>query len=78
MTDAHFLYSDLDLLSPKLSAKFLGGTNQPLALTTLALWRKNRVGPPFIRVGNSIRYPVSGLKSFIQSMTVNPIHKEVL
>lgn len=72
MSNLHFDFSDLDLLTPKQAAKFLGGYNKPIALSTLALWRKYREGPSFIRIGKSIRYPVTGLKYFMQSMAVNP------
>lgn len=78
MSNFHFEFSDLDLLTPKQAAKFLGGSDKPIALSTLALWRKYREGPSFIRIGKSIRYPVSGLKYFMQSMTVNPSSEEVL
>ena len=71
MSNLHFEFSELDLLTPKQAAKFLGGSNKPLALATLALWRRNGEGPTFIRVGKSIRYPVSGLKEFVTATTVS-------
>lgn len=78
MTTSHLLFSDQDLLTPKLAAIYLGGTSTPLALTTLSNWRAKGTGPTYIRVGDSIRYPVSGLREFMQCMTVNPIRVEVL
>ena len=63
-------WSDEDQLTPQFAANFLG-SSKPLALSTLSNWRRNGIGPAFIRVGNSIRYPVSGLKEFVNAMTVS-------
>lgn len=71
MANLRPIWSDEDQLTPQLAAIFLGGSNKPLALNTLALWRQKRVGPQFVKVGKSIRYPVSGLKEFVASMTVS-------
>ena len=39
---------------------------------TLAKWRmgKGRTGPPFVKLGRSVRYPRSGLRKFIVLNTV--------
>ena len=76
MTNIQFEFSDFDLLTPKQAAIFLGGSDKPLALSTLALWRNHGEGPSYIRIGKSIRYPVTRLKSFMQSMTVNTSFEE--
>ena len=64
------LWSDQDPLTPKTTAIFLGGS-KPLSLSTLSNWRRNGEGPEYIRVGKSIRYPLSGLNKFIKAMTVS-------
>ena len=69
------LWSDNDQVTPQIAAIRLGGTDKPLSLNTLALWRRNGIGPTFIRVGKSIRYPVSGLNAFLKEMTVSPTGK---
>lgn len=71
MANLRPIWSDEDQLTPQLAAIFLGGSNKPLALNTLALWRKKGVGPKYIKVGKSIRYPVSGLKEFVAAMTTS-------
>lgn len=78
MVNPRLNWSDEDQLTTQLAAIYLGGSNKPLALNTLALWRRRGTGPSFIRVGKSIRYPVSGLKHFMESMTVSPNCEEVL
>ena len=36
---------------------------------TLANWRHARKGPPFIRVGSRVLYPLEGIQSFEQPST---------
>lgn len=71
MVNPRSQWSDDDQLTPQLTAIWLGGSNKPLNIATLALWRRIGVGPTFTRVGKSIRYPVSGLKEFVTAMTVS-------
>lgn len=63
------IWSDEDQLPPQLAAIYLGGSIKPLSLATLELWRRKGVGPKYIKVGKSVRYPVSGLKDFVAVMT---------
>ncbi|PPC93911.1 MAG: hypothetical protein CTY33_05910 [Methylotenera sp.] len=72
MVNQRHIWSDEDQLTPRLAAIYLGGSNKPLALNTLALWRRKNIGPKYIKVGKSVRYPISGLKEFVVAMTVNP------
>ena len=65
------LWSEEDQLPPQLAAVYLGGSNKPLALATLELWRRKGIGPKYIKVGKSVRYPITGLKEFVASMTVS-------
>lgn len=74
MDNPRQLWSDQDQLTPKHAAIFLGGS-KPLALSTLSNWRRDGIGPAFTRVGKSIRYPVSGLKEFLNLMTVTSTNK---
>ena len=62
-------WSESDQLPPKLAAVFLGGKVKPLSQSTLALWRNLKIGPKYVRIGKSIRYPVSELIAFQNSMT---------
>ena len=68
MVTEAFNWSDEDLLPPRLAAVFLGGTAKPISLPTLALWRRQGTGPVFVSLHKSIRYPVSGLKAFQQTL----------
>jgi excisionase family DNA binding protein len=52
-------------VSTKQLARNLG-----LSYRTLEDWRRRRVGPPFVRVGGLVRYPVSLLDEYLQSRTV--------
>ncbi|CAN1507848.1 hypothetical protein MCEKH45_00707 [Methylophilaceae bacterium] len=70
MDNPRILWSDQDQLTPQLAAIFLGGS-KPLALSTLSNWRRAGIGPAYIRVGKSIRYPVSMLKEFLSAGTVH-------
>lgn len=58
---------DQKLLTTKAAARFLGGDDHPISISTLALWRAKGTGPAYIRIGNSIRYPLSDLSEFIQA-----------
>ena len=54
--------SPLNLLSPKEAAKLL-----KVSLSWLAKARMRGDGPPYIRVGRSIRYPESALLQWLKS-----------
>lgn len=58
----------MSMATPIEAARILGGT-KPLAVRTLALWRKTGTGPRFIRVGRNIRYPLEGLKAYLEKRT---------
>ena len=53
------------LLDSKEAAKLLGCTE-----AALALWRKERRGPSFVRVGRLIRYFQVDLRDWVQSRKV--------
>jgi len=57
-----------DLLKPEQAALFLG-----VAASTLAEWRANGTGPPFVRLGNAhnshIRYHAAALRKFVEERT---------
>ena len=62
------IYSNTDLLNTRAASIYLGGEIHPISLSTLALWRRKGIGPNFIKIGNSIRYPIKDLLDFIQSV----------
>jgi hypothetical protein len=39
---------------------------------TLALWRHLKVGPPYVKMGKSVLYPVDGFREWLVSKTKNP------
>jgi hypothetical protein len=39
---------------------------------TLANWRWRRSGPPYLKVGSTVRYPRTALAAYMQSVTVEP------
>jgi hypothetical protein len=45
---------------------------------TLANWRYLGIGPPFVRVGKYIEYPIRGLKKWRDAMTVTPARAATL
>lgn len=57
--------SDRAFLTPKELA-----TRWRLNDQTLANWRTARKGPPFIRVGSKVLYPVEGVE-FYESLDTN-------
>ena len=61
------IYSNHDLLDSRAASIYLGGETHPIALSTLALWRSKGTGPKFIRIGNSVRYQINDLESFIKN-----------
>ena len=57
-----------ELVTTSEAARILGGS-KPIALTTMAYWRKHGRGPEHIKVGRSYRYPVEGLRRFLEQNT---------
>lgn len=37
---------------------------------TLGMWRHKGVGPPYIKVGNAVRYKISALRKYLEQQTV--------
>lgn len=58
-------HSTQQFFSTKQLARRLG-----LSYRTLEDWRRRRVGPPFVRVGGLVRYPIMLLDEYLQSRTV--------
>lgn len=62
---------DDDLLTPSAAAKLLG-----VSLSWLAKARMRGDGPPFVKIGRSVRYPMPALREFIRTRmrrsTVDP------
>ena len=40
---------------------------------TLHRWHARRIGPPRVKCGSKILYPVDGIKKWLESRTVHPI-----
>ncbi len=53
------------LLNSRQIAELLGCTE-----AALALWRRERRGPDYVRLGRLVRYRKSGVSSWIDSRTV--------
>jgi hypothetical protein len=51
---------------------FLGGKGVPIAPHTLADWRTNKKGPPYLKVGRLVRYHEEDLLSWLKSCRVQP------
>jgi predicted DNA-binding transcriptional regulator AlpA len=55
------------LLKPSAAARELGVVDQ-----TLANWRSQGKGPPFVKIGGTaVRYPVEALKAYIEDHLVD-------
>ena len=54
-----------ELLLPSELARMIGKTER-----TLANWRCARIGPKFVKLGNSVRYPVAEVREWIKSRRV--------
>ncbi len=50
------------LLSPKATARRLG-----FSVVTLWRWRRDGVGPRFVKVGAVVRYSIEELNAFVQA-----------
>ena len=64
-----FTSNKFKLLNVRTAAKILGGEDNPLSISTLAMWRSKGIGPNFIKVGNSIRYKHEDLLAYLESST---------
>ena len=64
------------------AACYLGGLDNPLSRRTLERWRTEGAGPEYLKVGNAVRYPKSGLDAFKErcrrSSTSTPASLEVV
>jgi hypothetical protein len=56
------------LLDEDAAAAYLG----KLSVRTLQRWRAERKGPPFVKIGRSIRYRKSGLDAFLSAGEQRP------
>jgi len=45
---------------------------KPLSRRTLILWRRLKKGPPWVKCGQEILYPQTGLYRWLESNTVEP------
>lgn len=61
------MYMDGELMRRKAAAARLG-----LRPQTLAAWASRGEGPPFVKVGRSVRYRKSDLDAWLASRTVRP------
>lgn len=53
----------MKLLPPEATSERIGGTNP----ATLANWRSQGIGPPFVKVGGRVFYPEHLLDEWVQS-----------
>lgn len=58
------------LLSPKQLADFLG-----VALTTLSSYRKDGIGPEYLKIGRLIRYRVSDVDIWLKTKETEFLEK---
>ena len=56
-----------ELLTERQTAELLN-----ISTRTLQAWRSDSVGPPFIRVGRTIRYRRGALVAWMEANTVRP------
>lgn len=47
----------------------------PLSQRTLSLWRKRGIGPPYVKIGQSIFYPEAGLYRWLEQQTIQPLRE---
>jgi hypothetical protein len=67
-----FVVSDKQLLTPEEAAEFTR-----FALDTLAQWRSQRRGPPYIKLGRAVRYRVDDLERYLTAHTIVPLTQEM-
>lgn len=70
MTD---LAADFGLVSEADAMHFRG-----VAKRTLSNERAQGKGPPFVRVGKKIYYPLDGLREYVAKNTITPVHSATL
>ena len=61
MTDNKFLTAD------EVSERYRG----EISVGTLRNWRAMRIGPPFVKIGKAVLYPISELDAWDQKNMVN-------
>lgn len=59
----------MSVRTPAQMAVDVGGSNPP-TLRTLANWRKQGIGPDYIRVGGKIRYTTEAIQRYLDQNTV--------
>lgn len=60
---------DDPLVTPAAAAAYLG-----VSVDTLSVWRcVRRYAVPYVKIGRKVMYPMSGLRAFRESRTINPI-----
>lgn len=67
------LDDELGLVSEADYAKFRGKK-----LSSVRNERSKGEGPPFVKMGGVIKYPLAGIKAFIAANTVTPRHTPTL
>lgn len=55
------------LLTPSETSEYLNG----IPLGTLAQWRSQRTGPPYLKIGKHCRYRVSDLEAWLATQRKN-------
>jgi hypothetical protein len=48
---------------------------EPLSKRTMALWRQQRKGPPYVQVGKTFFYPEDGLYAWLRTNTRQPVRE---
>ena len=43
-----------------------------ISLQSLRNWRCQRKGPPYIKIGRSVRYPIEDLRKYLESRKIEP------
>ena len=64
-TELNFKSSEPPELVDEGGAKFFN-----LRPQTMGMWRHKGVGPPYIKVGNAVRYKMSDLTEYLEKQTV--------
>jgi predicted DNA-binding transcriptional regulator AlpA len=39
---------------------------------TLQDWRRNHTGPPYVKLGKAVRYPLGALRLWVANQTIEP------
>jgi hypothetical protein len=64
--------TDERLITEEAAGVYLGGSEKPYAEVTLRAWRREKKGPPFFRIGRSIRYSTRDLDAWLAKHRVEP------